>query len=236
MQAATWATRLTSGRRSSRDIRQSCRVAGTFSWASGRSRSPSPGRLIGELDECPRQLLDEQRHAIGPGDDFAADRVGQRVAALDGGGHRLDGGPAQPVEHQARDVRMARQIGLAVRPAGQQHEDAPILDGVEHRWTNSSVEGSIQCTSSMTTSTGLRGSETRSSARPASRECGCAATWARDRADRSALRRARPAGWRSAGPRSRAGGMRRSRVSILSSRVCRRILGREPCGDAQSAG
>ena len=89
--------------------------------------------MIRELDQCPRQLLDEERHAIGPGDDFPADRLGQRLASLDSGGHRLDGSPAEPVEDQAGDVGMARQIWLAVWPAGQEHEDTPILNSVQHQ-------------------------------------------------------------------------------------------------------
>ena len=89
-------------------------------------------RLPGQLHEGPRQLFDEQRHAVGPGQDLAADRLRQGVAAFDGGRHRLDGGASQAVERQARHVRMARQHGLAVRPAGQQEKDALAFDPVEH--------------------------------------------------------------------------------------------------------
>ena len=103
------------------------------SWASGRSRSPSPGRLIRELDQCPRQLLDEQRHAVGPGDDLPADRLGQRLASLDSG--VIASTAARPSRLRTRRVTWGwpARIGLAVRPARQQHEDAPVLDPVQHQ-------------------------------------------------------------------------------------------------------
>ena len=63
MQAAICATSLTSGMRSRRAISESCRQAGI---------AASP-----DLEHGLGQLLDEQRHAVGAGDDGVDDLDGQ---------------------------------------------------------------------------------------------------------------------------------------------------------------
>ena len=151
--------------------------------------------------------------------------------SFDSGGHRLDGGPSQPVKDQPRDVGMARQIG---RPSGR------LVSSTRTRWSldecpasdaRSSVEGSIQCTSSRTTSTGLRAARLfirsiRAARVRLRRTCGGAL------ARRSALHRrnAQQAGDQRG--RLSPGRMWRSRLRSCPA-GCGRIVGAKAGGDGQ---
>ena len=116
MQAAIWATSLTSGMRSSRAISES--------WQRG-----GDGGLAGLQDRL-GQLLDEQRHAVGARDD-GIDRLGRQTVAAEARHNRLDPGATEPVEGQAGDVGVGGERRLLIRPAGQQDQDPGGGDPVE---------------------------------------------------------------------------------------------------------
>ena len=109
---------LAGARRSSRAISESCSVAGMANGGSGPqrvavARVPEQAGLEHRLG----QLLDEQRHAVGLGDDLISTSAGSglprrgrsTIAAL---------AAAEPVEGQQGDVRMAGP-GRAGTPAGR---------------------------------------------------------------------------------------------------------------------
>ena len=87
--------------------------------------------LLGQFDQRARQLLDKEGHAVGSSRDLAADRGRQIVAARDGRSDRLDGGPSQAIECEARDTRMGGQDWLAVGPARQQDQNTSVFDLIE---------------------------------------------------------------------------------------------------------
>ena len=77
------------------------------------------------------QLLDEQRHAVGPGDDLLDHLERQRLAAgdaLDHGG-RLT--MAQPAERERADVRIAAPGRREVGPKDHHQQDRQALDPID---------------------------------------------------------------------------------------------------------
>ena len=106
MIAPTWATSFAGASRSRRDISESCSVDGMASGGSG-PQAPAVGRVVEQagLHHGLGQLLDEQRHAVGLGDDLGQHLGRQRPPA----GHRRRqlGGLALPSRFNARRVRFA---------------------------------------------------------------------------------------------------------------------------------
>ena len=79
-------------------------------------------RVARRLQHGLGELLDEQRHAVGPGDDLLQDGVGQRVAARHRRGQCSALPPGQPVQRYQRRVRPAAPGRGEVGAEGQQHQ------------------------------------------------------------------------------------------------------------------
>ena len=105
---------MTPGTRSSRAISEACSEAGT---AAPRSRRTGLQHRLG-------QLLDEQRHPVGPGRDLAQHLRRQGLLAGQARDDRLGRAAAEAVEREPGHVRVPAQGGLVVGPAGQQHQHA----------------------------------------------------------------------------------------------------------------
>ena len=106
-------------------MRLSCRVAGIARRRAACRPVPIAVRLrrvARRLQHGLGQLLDEQRHAVGPGDDLLQDGVGQRPPAR----HRLGEGSALPagqaVQRDQRRVRPAPPGRRELGAEGQQQQ------------------------------------------------------------------------------------------------------------------
>ena len=77
------------------------------------------------------QLLDEQRHPVGPGRDLLQDFGRQACATCQARDDRLGRTAAEAVEREPRHVRVPAQARLVVRPACQQHQHPRASDLVE---------------------------------------------------------------------------------------------------------
>ena len=95
----------------------------------GRHRRARFGRA--RLQHRLGQLLDEQRHPVGPGGDLAQHRRRQVPTAGQARDDRLGRAAAEPVEREPRHVRVPAQRGLVVGPAGQQHQRPCARDPIE---------------------------------------------------------------------------------------------------------
>ena len=112
---------MTPGTRSSRAISEACSEAGTAAAAPRRAR----------LQHRLGQLLDEQRHPVGPGRDLAQHLRRQAPVAGQARDDRLGRAAAEAVEREPRHVRVPAQGRLVVRPARQQHQHPRARDPVE---------------------------------------------------------------------------------------------------------
>ena len=77
------------------------------------------------------QLLDEQRHPVGPGRDLAQHLGRQAPATGQARDDRLGRAAAEAVEREPRHVRVPAQGRLVVRPARQQHQRPRARDPVK---------------------------------------------------------------------------------------------------------
>ena len=93
MQAATWATSLTPGTRSSRAISEACSDRQPAQRTAGR-----PGREQPGLEHRLGQLLHEQRHPVGPAGDLAQHRRGSALPPATSRDDRLGRAAAEAVE------------------------------------------------------------------------------------------------------------------------------------------
>ena len=108
--AAAWATGFTGARWSSRAVSESCRDAGIASGA-GRAGQLPPVDLVRELAALQHrlgELLQEQRHAVGLGDDLVKHRSRQCSAPREALDHGNAVARAEPVEGQHRRLRVVR--------------------------------------------------------------------------------------------------------------------------------
>ena len=76
-----------------------------------------------ELEHRLGQLLDEQRHAVGARHDLLEHLGRQRLAARDSFDHRRALAPAEAIERQRRDVRVARPRRAELGPVGEHRQD-----------------------------------------------------------------------------------------------------------------
>ena len=105
----------------------------------GRGNRERRQRVLLGVGDQPRfqhglgQLLEEQRHAVGPRDDLVAD-LGRQCPTAD---QPLDHGralaAAQPVELQQRGVCLGAPGRREVRPEGHHHQHADLLDALDHQ-------------------------------------------------------------------------------------------------------
>ena len=79
------------------------------------------------------QLLEEQRHAVGPRDDLVADLGRQRPSAAQTLDHGSALTAAQPVELQQRGVRLGAPGRREVRPEGHHDQRADLLGALDHQ-------------------------------------------------------------------------------------------------------
>ncbi len=86
---------------------------------------------VAGLDDGLGQLLDEERHAVGAGDDGVDDLDGQDGAAAQPLDDRLDAGAAEAVEGEPGDVRVAGQRRLVLGPTGEQQQDGGSGTAIE---------------------------------------------------------------------------------------------------------
>jgi hypothetical protein len=81
------------------------------------------------------QLFDEQRHAVGARHDLVQDLVRQRLTARDSFDHCSALAPAEAIERQGGDVRVARPRRIELGPVGEhgQHRQGthPLDEEVE---------------------------------------------------------------------------------------------------------
>ena len=108
MQAATCATSLTPGTRSSRAISEAWREAGT----TARSRRSCFQHRLGEF-------LNEQRDAVGSSCDLSQHFGGQALVPGQACNNRLGRAAAEAVQREPRHVRVSAESRLIVRSARQ---------------------------------------------------------------------------------------------------------------------
>ena len=121
MQAATCATSLTPGTRSSRAISEACSEAGT---ATSAPRRPASSTAL--VSSSTNSGTPSVRAAISPSTSGR-----QALAAGQARDDRLGRAAAEAVEREPGHVRVPAQGGLVVRPAGQQHQHPRARDPVE---------------------------------------------------------------------------------------------------------
>ena len=85
------------------------------------------------LDQRLRQLLDEQRHAIGPSPDLLDGLRRQRPAAGDQLDQRLDLPADKAIERQRRDVRVPHPQRQSVGPSGHDQQHRQPGDALDER-------------------------------------------------------------------------------------------------------
>ena len=82
------------------------------------------------------QLLDKQRHAVGPGQDLLEQRRGQRLAAGERGDHRSTLRPGQLGQVQCADMSLLGPARLKLRPVGehdqQRNGSHPVDQQIQH--------------------------------------------------------------------------------------------------------
>ena len=82
------------------------------------------------------QLLDKQRHAIGPGQDLLEQRLGQRLAARQRGDHRRTLRPGQLGQVQCADMALPGPARLKLRPVGEHDQQRngfhPVDQQIQH--------------------------------------------------------------------------------------------------------
>ena len=118
--------------RSSRDISEACRLAGT---ATTRRRflcdSPLRFTLTLRIQHRLGHLLDEQWNAVGALDDVLADARRQRPVADDSLDEEIDVAPRQPIEGQRSHVRPSDPGRAEFRPESNKYQE-PVAHGQVH--------------------------------------------------------------------------------------------------------
>ena len=89
--------------------------------------------LTDVFQHCLGQFLDEQRHAIGALDDLGDDLAAERRVAGDAENQRANLPTAEPVQREARHMRLAAPRRLKLRPKGDDQQHRQVLDPLDHQ-------------------------------------------------------------------------------------------------------